>query len=738
VIDSRIPGFHRLGVAERIDVLVERKWLDPAAAATLKGGGYVLPVAAGNRMIENVIGTFGLPVGIAPNFVVDDKPYLVPLVVEEPSVVAALSNAARLVRGSGGFRTHCHESLLIGQVHLAGIEDAAAAARAITAAADRLVEEANAVHPRLLARGGGVRGIESRALATENGEPILAVHVLVDTCDAMGANLVNTICESMAQRFAEVCGGEPALCILSNLADRSVVTATCEIALSELGESPAIAAEVRDAIVRANDIAFVDPYRASTHNKGIMNGIDPLAIATGNDWRAIEAGAHAYAARDGQYRALTRWQVGERGELRGRLRMPLKVGIVGGTLELNPAAALLLQLTGADSATELGRLMVAVGLAQNFSALRALVTTGIQAGHMALHARGVAAAAGTPDAMLDDVVVELIESGEIKEWKARDILASRSARGDYAAAAAGKAILFGEHAAVYGRHALALPIAAAVRATVTAGAEPLLSIPAWGVSEAIPAIGEGSGLLEALDVIRRELDITESEVGIRVDARLPRAMGLGSSASLAVAIVRAFDAAYGLDLDDDRVNSIAYAAEELAHGTPSGIDNTVATYAAPVLFRKGEPAKMQNVAVRDRVPIVIACSHSRGLTAEQVKGVRGRYRAASSHYDAMFDSMDRLSIDGAAALAAADWERLGSLMNICHGLLNAIEVSTPELERMVAIARSAGAIGAKLTGAGGGGSILALCPGTEQQVIAALESAGFPTFNLTLGDSTGD
>ncbi len=703
--DSRISGLYKLSVAERVAKLKELGWLSEADASRLVDGLHVLPPRSADRMIENVIGIFGLPLAIAPNFVVNGREHIVPLVVEEPSIVAGLSNAAAMARGAGGFEVESSGSLLTGQIHITDVVDTDHAITALEKAKPALLESANSVHPRLLARGGGVSDIETRLFALPDGRPLIALHVLVDTCDAMGANLVNSICEAIAPDVAAACEGKVALRILSNLADRSLYTARARYTLPN---------DVRDAIVTANDIALVDPYRAATHNKGVMNGVDAIAIATGNDWRAIEAGAHAYAAASGRYRALTQWSVAENGDLLGEIKIPLKVGTVGGTLASNPAAALGLALTGASSATQLAELMAAVGLAQNFAALRALATSGIQAGHMKLHARSVAAAAGAPEELFENVVAMLIESGEIKDWKAREILAElrvdATESGEPSGIAAGKVILLGEHGVVYGRHALALPIPSAVAVTLTESTTLVHDLP-----------GEFVGLL------LRELGIENTNWRISVDSRLPFGKGLGSSAAIAVAIIRAFNGRLDLGLDEQRVNAIAFESEKLAHGTPSGIDNTLSTFAEPMLFCNDGGLQITPIEIGEVPPLVIAWGDKTGRTTEQVAGVRERRDEAPVHFDALFDEMDRLSRRGAELLKTADWRELGALMNVCHGLLNAIGVSTPDLERMVAIARHTGAAGAKLTGAGGGGSIVALCPGGVGPVEQALQQAGYQT-----------
>jgi hydroxymethylglutaryl-CoA reductase len=731
--DSRITGLYRLSVAERIAELRRLGWLSDVDAELLHQGRQVLLPASADKMIENVVGVFAMPLAIAPNFIVNGRDYIVPMAVEEPSIVAATSNAARLARVTGGFTSCASESLLIGQIHLSDIDDVAAALGRITAARDELLSLCNAVHPRLAERGGGVREIESRHIELPNGGNSIVVHLLVDTCDAMGANLVNTICEAVASRLAALCDGNVALRILSNLADRALVTSRVRYALGTLASDEFDAETVRDRIVMASDIATVDVHRAATHNKGIMNGVDSLAIATGNDWRAIEAGAHAFAASTGRYLPLATWSVDDDGDLIGELNMPLKVGTVGANLEANAGASFGLRVAGVTAARELADLMAAVGLAQNFAALRALATSGIQQGHMKLHARSVASSAAVPGEFFDDVVSELVESGEIKGWKAAEILANKQSRSKIegqTGTAAGKVILLGEHAVVYGKHALALPISDAVTVNLSViDSDSTISIPAWGLREQVAA-GDATGVGAAVALIRSQLGIADSHFSIHVHSKLPRAMGLGSSAAIAVAIVRAFNVALTLGFDDAKINAVAFQCEKLAHGTPSGVDNTIATFSEPMLFRNAGSLEFKALTLAETPPILIAFSSSPGLTKEQVAAVRERYDHNSAHYDAIFDEIDVLSQVGAVALARCDYAELGMHMNICHGLLNAIQVSTAELDNMVAIARAAGAVGAKMTGGGGGGSVVALCPDSVSEVDSAFRVAGFETISL--------
>lgn len=733
--DSRISGLHKLKLAERIAALQQQGWLSSADAERLRGGRHVLSSAAADKIIENVVGVFGLPFAVAPNFLLNDHDCMVPLVVEEPSIVAALSDAARLARRTGGFYAHCDDSLLAGQVHITGVANPAAAEQVLQTEKQALLERANAVHPRLIARGGGVRDMDVRRLELPDGAPLICVHLLVDTVDAMGANLVNSLCEAVAPEVARLCGGEAVLRILSNLADRSVVTARVRYAPDDLSGNGFDGTTVRDAIVMANNIALADPHRATTHNKGVMNGIDALAIATGNDWRAIEAGAHAYAAASGQYLPLTQWASDGNGDLLGQISIPLKTGTVGGTLDANPAAALGLAITGVQSAADLALLMAAVGLAQNFAALRALVSSGIQRGHMKLHARSIVAAIGTPEEHFEDVLAALIESGEVKSWKAAEILgqvrAGATREATPTASAAGKVILLGEHAAVYGRHALALPIPDAVRVRAESSrSRTSLAIPNWGITTKLD-LSKPQGIDAAVALILRQLDVRSEHFTITVDARLPRAMGLGSSAALAVAISRAICDVMRIEADNARINRIAFECEKLAHGTPSGVDNTISTFAEPMLFCNDGKLQIESLSLTEVPPIVIACSSDEGLTSEQVAGVKARYEQAPQRYTALFDEIDEISVAGAELLQARQYTELGLLMNVCHGLLNAMEVSTPELERMIVLARQAGAAGAKLTGGGGGGSIVALCPTAMNSVRDALQRGGYRTVVLS-------
>jgi len=380
-------------------------------------------------MIENVVGVFGLPLGIAVNFEVNGRDVFIPMVIEEPSVVAGASYMARLARQGGGFQAETTAPEMIAQMQVLDVNDLEAARRALLAEKDSILAEADRVDPVLQNLGGGARDLEVRLLPDTPVGPMLIVHLIYDTRDAMGANAANTAAERLAPRVEAVTGGRVHLRILSNLADRRLARSRCRIPAAALAFGDFTGERVRDGIVEAWAFADVDPYRAATHNKGIMNGVDAVVIATGNDWRAIEAGAHAYAARSGRYTSLSQWSKGGDGALEGRLEMPLAVGTVGGATRVHPAARACLRLLGVASAQELAQIVVSVGLAQNLAALRALATEGIQRGHMGLHARQVAIAAGAEGDQVEKVAHQLVLEGIVRLDRAEAILRQGAAGG---------------------------------------------------------------------------------------------------------------------------------------------------------------------------------------------------------------------------------------------------------------------------------------------------------------------
>jgi len=748
VAGSRIPNFYRMSVSERVRAVHERGLLTDADFERLVTGDMTLDLSAADKMIENVIGVLGMPIGLALNFLVNSREYVVPLAVEEPSIVAALSAAAKQARPAGGFAATSTAPVLIGQIQVLDVPDLQQAKARVLERKQEVIDLANSFHPRMVARGGGAVGLEvnSFPMTSTDGE-MLVVNLLVDTRDAMGANLVNGMCEGVASLIESLTEGKVFLRILSNLADRALACAEVTLPVDQLGGKGFAGEQVRDGVIIAADFAEVDPYRATTHNKGIMNGIDAVALATGNDWRAIEAGAHAYAARHGRYTSLSQWWKDEDGNLRGRLELPLKVGIVGGPLESNPAVAMNLRLLGVKTASELAEVMAAVGLAQNFAALRALATEGIQSGHMTLHARSVVKAAGTPPDLFNEVLEDLLRSGEIKVWRAREILGDlqeqrssgqRAKRTEVETGTGfGKVILLGEHAVVYGRHALAVPIPLAMRAVVEDGDQGVqLMIPRWGIEYQLAKAPEQRRSFErAAGAIMDQLGLGDRPIRIEVFPDVPRGMGLGGSAALAVAIVRALDLHFKLGLSDEQVNQLAFESEQIAHGQPSGIDNTVATYGQPLLFRKGSPPLIEPLNVPEPLTLVVGMTHKEGLTAKTVARVREARDRNPRLYEKVFDDIDALVLQAVSALQDRDVAALGELMNVCQGLLNALQVSTPELEQLIGIARRAGAVGAKLTGGGGGGAMIALCQDNADAVQAAIERRGFRTLRFEAGSA---
>ena len=427
---SRLPGFYDRPLAERIERVARWAELTQNEAAILRGVAG-LDLARADQMIENVVGLHSLPLGIAVNFVINGRDVLVPMAVEEPSVVAGASFAARLARAGGGFWAITTAPEMIGQLQVLDVADPWSARFDLLAAREELLALADESDPVIVKLGGGARDLEVRVFEQvsarlrreHSAEPMLVVHLIFDCRDAMGANAVNTACETLAPRIEQITGGRVLLRILSNLADRRLARAHCTVPVKALALGGFSGEQVAQGIVEAYAFAAADPYRAATHNKGIMNGVDPIVIATGNDWRAVEAGAHAYAARSGRYTSLSTWTRDGEGNLAGTLEMPLAVGIVGGATRVHPTARVALKILGVQTARELAEIIAAVGLAQNLAALRALATEGIQRGHMRLHARQVAIAAGATGDEVAQVVEGIVAEGQIRSDRAEAILA---------------------------------------------------------------------------------------------------------------------------------------------------------------------------------------------------------------------------------------------------------------------------------------------------------------------------
>jgi hydroxymethylglutaryl-CoA reductase len=413
---SIVPGFYKLSVDERVKILQDFAALTADDVALLKGEkGLALESAA--KMVENVVAKMELPFGLAANFLINGKEYFVPMCTEEPSVIAAASHAAKLTISKGGFKTSNSGPVMIAQIQAVNIKDPFRAKLAILEHKDEIIARANEMDPVLVKFGGGCRDVEVRVLDSDLG-PMVVTHLIVDTRDAMGANAVNTMAEGLAPFIENITGGRVFLRILSNLAVRRLARARCTIAKEELGGE-----EIVDAIRFAYCFAKADPFRATTHNKGVMNGITAVVLATGNDTRAIEAGCHAYAARDGRYTSMSVWEKDANGDLVGSLECPMAVGIIGGATATHPLAKLAVRILGIKNAVELAEIIVATGLAQNLAAIRVLATEGVQRGHMALHARNIAINAGVPAELVDEVAAVMAKEHKVNVVRAQEVLA---------------------------------------------------------------------------------------------------------------------------------------------------------------------------------------------------------------------------------------------------------------------------------------------------------------------------
>jgi hydroxymethylglutaryl-CoA reductase len=420
-VDSRLPNFRALTPAERLRHIAQAVNLTEDETALVSTPG-ALSVDRANGMIENVIGTFELPFGIGGNFQINGRDVLVPMVVEEPSVVAAASYMAKLIRECGGFETSSTGPLMRAQVQVLGISDPYGARQALLKHRADILEVANSRDKILIGLGGGCRDIEIHVFPDTPRGPMIVMHLIVDVRDAMGANTVNTMAEAVSPLVEKLTGGSVRLRILSNLADLRLARARVRITPDVLKTKDRTGEDIIEGVLDAYTFAAIDPYRAATHNKGIMNGIDPVIVATGNDWRAVEAGAHAYACREGRYTSLTRWEKDASGALVGTIEMPMPVGLVGGATKTHPLARLSLKILDVKSAQELGEIAVAVGLAQNLGALRALATEGIQRGHMALHARNIAMVAGATGDEIDIIAKRLAEENDVRTDRAAALL----------------------------------------------------------------------------------------------------------------------------------------------------------------------------------------------------------------------------------------------------------------------------------------------------------------------------
>ena len=412
---SLVSGFYKLSPKERLQLVKEFANLTDEEATLLQNTGS-LPIEMADRMIENVIGAIPIPLGVGVNFLINNRDHLIPMAIEEPSVVAAASYAAKMVRDGGGFYASSTPPIMIGQIQVVGTKDPYAAKMRVIQAKDEILKKANDQDPVLVSAGGGAKDLEARVINTTQGA-MLIVELLVDCRDAMGANAVNTMAEAVAPLVERAAEGKVCLRIISNLAVKRLVRAWCVVPKESVGGE-----EIVDDIVNAYAFAAADPYRAATHNKGILNGIIAVIVATGNDHRAIEAGAHAYAAKDGKYTSLSTWEKNGKGDLVGSIELPMAVGLIGGAVRTHPIAKIAVKILGVKTANEFGEVLAAVGLAQNLGALRALAHEGIQRGHMSLHSRNIAVAAGATGELIDRVAAKMVEERKVRMDRAKELI----------------------------------------------------------------------------------------------------------------------------------------------------------------------------------------------------------------------------------------------------------------------------------------------------------------------------
>ena len=744
---SRIPRFYRLPVEQRLAVLQRQFNLSNDEVAMLRQGNALRIIHAVN-MVENAIGVLGQPLGLALNFLVDRCEYIVPMATEEASIIAAASKAALTVREGGGFTTEVDPPVMIGQVQVLDLADPQAAAQAVLAGKEQIIVAANLPNQRMLARGGGCFDVQARVLdgGAETGE-MLIVHLLVDVREAMGANAINYSCEAAGPVVEQLTGGRVNLRILSNYATERLARARFSLPLAALATDQHSGAQVAQRLVEASAFAQCDPYRAATHNKGIFNGIGAASLALGQDWRALEAGGHAWAARDGQYRGLAKYAI-DGGRLTGELEMPMQVGWQGGAVNSHPGVRLLRRISGIADARELAGVLTSVGLAQNFAACLALCTVGIQRGHMALHARSVALSAGVPAADVDEIAETMIKRGEVKvaiaEEAYRRLKRQRSAvaSGEHLpieAFAPGKVVLFGEHAVVYGHPGITAALDVGLRIRLSPDPEGPRPVQpdfrrAFDVAESDE---DYARLSQAVEAALAQYGLEKAKLGIEIESELVPGMGLGSSAAFAAALCRALRLYRGTPAPE-HFNSALFdevqVLERLFHGNPSGVDAATVISGGVLWFRKGPPRELLPLKLERPVGGVVCIVAPGARTIELVSQVRQSRELASARVDAIMERIGELTAEAGLALSTGDTVQAGGLMNENHELLARLGVSTPELDDAVEWLRQHGALGAKLTGAGGGGAVVALMEPEQRAALWHELESRFPVvLPLNLG-----
>jgi hydroxymethylglutaryl-CoA reductase len=747
---SRIPGFYRLSVEQRLAFLARAFNLTDEQVAQLREGN-ALRVEHAVNMVENTVGVFGLPLGLGLNFLVDGREHLVPMAIEEASIIAAASKGALLIRRAGGFKTIVDDPVMIGQIQVLDLDDPKEAAKRLLDRKQEVLDRANSADLKMVARGGGASDIETRVL--DGGKDIgsmLVVHLLFNVCEAMGANAVNSACEAAGPAIAEITGGRVNLRILSNLADHRLARAEFRVPFDFLSSDQFDAITVARRLVEASRFAQVDPYRAATHNKGVFNGICAAALALGQDWRALEAGGHAYAARDGQYRGLTTYEI-ENEILTGKIELPLQVGWVGGAVDSHPGVQTLRAISGVENSRQLAGLLASVGLAQNFAACLALGTDGIQKGHMALHARSVAVSVGVPTEDVEQVAIEMINRGEVRVSVAEEIhrrmqrvpgRAVTEHELPVEAFARGKVILFGEHASVYNYPGIISTIDLGLTVKIKSDPNgPRFLHPHFKQAFPVPKSDKDVRLFSrAADCALELYGLQKEPIAIEVESKLVPGMGLGSSASFSVALCSALRKYKGMNHTsqwDSRLFEDAQQLESVFHGNPSGMDAATVLSGGVLWFRKGPPKEILPIRIPKPITGLVCIVEPGARTIELVNLVQKNRRRDPDRIDAIFAEIGNLTVDAGIALGTGDAHAAGKLMIKNHELLAKIGVSTPALDNAVSLLLDHGVLGAKLTGAGGGGAVVALVEPDMQFELAEDLSGHFAlVYPLTLGAAT--
>ena len=757
---SRIPGFYRLSVEQRLLYLARSFGLAEQEVEALRRGR-TLRIQDAVNMVENVIGVLGMPVGLGLNFLVDGQDLLVPMAIEEASIVAAASKAALMVRKGGGFETWVSAPIMIGQIQIDKVSNAESVAQLLEDHRDEIMAAANRANQRMVDRGGGVTDMIVRRLPAEPGvvgetgiapgrgvaDADLLVHLHVNVCEAMGANTVNRACEAAGTAIERITGGKVLLRIVSNYADQCLARADFSLPVEHLTLANLSGEEVAERIVSADRIARIDPYRAATHNKGIFNGICAAALALGQDWRAIEAGGHAFASREGHYSGLTRYEHRD-GRLCGTLELPMQVGWVGGAVNAHPGVRLLRKISGVRGSRQLAGMLASVGLGQNLAALYALCTEGIQKGHIALHARSVALSVGVPPEQVDRVAQEMLRRGEVKVAVAEEVFQSMS-RGAHGpdgkrafpvvAYAPGKVVLFGEHAVVYEHPGISTTVEPGLTVTITHDPDgPRILNPQ--VPHVFPAPDSDYDiqlLSKAADRALQMFGLEKEPIAIGIESDLVPGVGLGSSAAFSVALCTALRRYQNIPTttrwDNGRFEEVQ-RLEEVFHGNPSGMDAGTILSDCVLWFRKGPPREFLPLRLRAPFTGIFCCVESAPRTKEMVSGVRRRRDGNPGYYDGLLNDIGNVTVDAGIALGTGDAQSVGKLMLRNHELLAKLGVSTSGLDQAVERLVRMGALGAKLTGGGGGGAVIALVRPDRRDAFINELSDVFPVvFPFTLG-----